>query len=59
MSRDNDLRDWSRQTLEAAADHLAKAIAAGDYSLLPRLKAVRAAIPDAADYHIDHGYRRS
>lgn len=54
MSRDNDLRDWSRQTLEAAADHLEKAIAAGDTVLQPRLEAVRAAIPDAPDYHIEH-----
>lgn len=58
MSRDNDLRDWSRQSLEAAADHLANAIAAGDSSLQPRLEAVRAQITHAPNYHIDHGYRR-
>lgn len=58
MSRDNDLRDWSRPLLEVTADHLEKAIAAGEKHLQPRLEAVRAAIPDAPNYSIDHGYRR-
>lgn len=53
MSRDNDLRDCSRQFLEQQADLLRLRIIAGE-DLQHLLDKVEAAIPHAADYHIDH-----
>lgn len=58
MSRDNDLRDCSRAWLEAAEKTLQDMVDAGYVQMAPRLAAVRAALPDAPDYHIDHGYGR-
>lgn len=57
MSRDNDLRDCSRAWLEAAEKTLQAMVDAGYVQMAPRLEAVRAAIPDAPDYHIDHRAR--
>ena len=53
MRRAN-LEDCSREVLEAFADGLERDITAGREDLRPRLEAVRAQIPHAPLYCIDH-----
>jgi hypothetical protein len=55
-----DLPDCSRAFLEACADSLDHRVAAGAEHLRPWLEQVRAAIPTAPLYDIDHRerYRR-
>lgn len=54
MSSDNDLRDCSRAWLEAAAKSLQAMVDIGYRHLQPRLDAIRAQIPHAPEYDIDH-----
>lgn len=54
LLRDEDLRHCSRAFLEAAEESVANKVAAGRDDLLPRLEAIRSAIPDAPGYTLEH-----
>lgn len=54
MPRPVDLRDCSRASIEAQADHLRHDIAGGRTDLKLLLEEVEAQIPHALEYDIDH-----
>lgn len=52
-----DLRDCSRASLEAMESPIARDVAGGRDDLAPWLEQIRARIPHAPDYDIDHRSR--